>query len=69
MTFISTIERALGQEAKKNFLPMQAGDVVATYADVEDLRRDIGFAPKTLLDVGVKRWVNWYVGYNITYQP
>ena len=60
MTFISTIERALGQEAKKNFLPMQAGDVVATYADGEDLWRDVGFGPKTELSTGIAKWVNWY---------
>ena len=64
MTFISTIERALGQEAKKNFLPMQAGDVVATYADVEDLRRDVGFEPKTVLSTGIAKWVNWYLSYS-----
>ena len=63
MTFIKTIEEALGQEAKKNFLPMQSGDVVATYADVEALRRDIGFQPKTDLAVGISNWVNWYRRY------
>lgn len=60
MTFIQTIEQALGQEAVKNFLPMQPGDVVATYADVEDLRRDVGFEPKTALADGIARWVAWY---------
>lgn len=63
MTFISTIEQALGKEAKKNFLPMQNGDVVATYADVEDLKRDVGFEPTTDLSEGIAQWVNWYVGY------
>jgi UDP-glucuronate 4-epimerase len=60
MAFINTIEHALGQEAKKNFLPMQAGDVVATYADVEDLKRDVGFEPKTELSTGIAKWVRWY---------
>jgi UDP-glucuronate 4-epimerase len=60
MTFIQTIEAALGQEAKKNFLPMQPGDVVATYADIEDLKRDVGFEPKTELADGIARWVDWY---------
>jgi UDP-glucuronate 4-epimerase len=64
MTFIKTIEDALGQEAKKNFLPMQPGDVVATYADVEDLRRDVGFEPKTPLADGIARWVAWYREYS-----
>ncbi len=46
---LMTIESALGMQAKKNFLPMQAGDVVATYADVETLARDVGFEPHTSL--------------------
>ena len=63
MTFIKTIEEALGKEAKKNFLPLQPGDIVATYADVDDLKRDIGFEPKTPLADGVARWAAWYRGY------
>ena len=63
MTFIRTIEEALGREAQKNFLPMQPGDVVATYADVEDLKRDVGFEPKTPLAEGIARWVAWYRAY------
>jgi UDP-glucuronate 4-epimerase len=63
MTFIKTIEDALGQEAKKNFLPMQPGDVVATYADVEDLKRDVGFEPKTPLAEGIAKWAVWYREY------
>ncbi|MDR1708545.1 MAG: NAD-dependent epimerase [Candidatus Accumulibacter sp.] len=64
MTFIETIERALGREAKKNFLPMQAGDVPATYADVTELTRDAGFAPNTPLTEGIARWVEWYKAYS-----
>jgi UDP-glucuronate 4-epimerase len=60
MTFIRTLEQALGREAQKNFLPMQPGDVVATYADIEDLKRDVGFEPKTSLAEGLARWVAWY---------
>jgi UDP-glucuronate 4-epimerase len=63
LTFIRTIEDALGMEAKKNFLPMQAGDVVATYADIEDLKRDVGFEPKTPLADGIAKWVRWYQSY------
>ncbi len=63
MTFIKTIEEALGQEAKKNFLPMQAGDVIATYADVEGLKRDTGFEPKTQLAEGIAKWAAWYRGF------
>jgi UDP-glucuronate 4-epimerase len=64
MEFIGTIEKALGMEAQKNFLPMQPGDVVATYADVEDLKRDVGFQPRTPLADGIGRWVAWYRDYN-----
>jgi UDP-glucuronate 4-epimerase len=64
MTFIATIEAALGKEARKNFLPMQAGDVVATYADVEELKRDVGFEPRTPLAEGIARWAAWYRSYH-----
>jgi UDP-glucuronate 4-epimerase len=64
MTFIKTVEEALGQEAKKNFLPMQAGDVLATYADVEDLRHDVGFEPRTPLSDGIARWAAWFLEYS-----
>ncbi|MCX7673624.1 MAG: NAD-dependent epimerase [Thiobacillaceae bacterium] len=63
MDFIRTLEQALGVEAQKNFLPMQPGDVVATYADVDDLRRDVGFEPKTPLHEGLARWVAWFRDY------
>jgi UDP-glucuronate 4-epimerase len=63
MTFIKTIENSLGQVARKNFLQMQPGDVVATYADVEDLRRDVGFEPKTSLTDGISKWAEWYKNY------
>ena len=68
MTFIQTIEESLGQVAKKNFLPMQAGDVVATYADVAKLNDDTGFAPKTELSKGISQWTNWYRGYAKLYE-
>jgi len=64
MTFIKTIEDALGKEAKKNFLPMQNGDVVATYADIEELKRDVGFEPKTPLADGIANWAAWYRNYH-----
>jgi UDP-glucuronate 4-epimerase len=63
MTFIETIEEALGKKAEKNFLPMQAGDVVATYANVEDLKREVGFEPKTPLGEGIAKWAAWYRSY------
>ena len=63
MTFIETIEQALGQKAKKNFLPMQDGDVLATYADIEALRHNVGFEPKTPLAEGIARWIAWFREY------
>ncbi len=63
MSFIRTLEDALGRKAQKNYLPMQPGDVVATYADIEDLKRDVGFKPKTPLAEGIARWVAWYRAY------
>jgi UDP-glucuronate 4-epimerase len=63
MDFIGTIEAALGQTAKKNFLPMQDGDVQATYADIDELVRDTGFKPATTLKYGIGKWVDWYRGY------
>ncbi len=63
LDFIAAIEKATGRVAQKNFLPMQPGDVLATYADVDDLARDIGFAPHTPLEVGVAKFVEWYRAY------
>jgi UDP-glucuronate 4-epimerase len=63
MHLITTLEKCLGKEAKKNMLPMQAGDVPATYSDVEDLSRDIGFKPATSIEVGVESFVRWYRDY------
>ena len=60
MDFISIIEKVLGIEAKKNFMPMQAGDVEATYADVTDLINNLGYKPETSLEYGVKQFVDWY---------
>ncbi|MFA5901796.1 MAG: NAD-dependent epimerase [Hyphomicrobium sp.] len=63
MTFIGTLEKALGREAKKNFLSLQPGDVPATFADVDDLVADVGFAPATPLAEGVARFADWYRAY------
>lgn len=60
MLFIKTLEKELGVTAVKNFMPMQAGDVLATFADVDDLQLDVGYAPSTSLQIGLKRWVQWY---------
>jgi UDP-glucuronate 4-epimerase len=60
---IGAIEKALGRTAERNLLPMQPGDVPATYADVDDLVRDVGFSPGTPIDVGIERFVAWYREY------
>jgi UDP-glucuronate 4-epimerase len=62
--FIATLEKALGKQARKNLLPMQPGDVPATYADVDDLMRDVGFQPSTPIEVGIQRFVDWYREYH-----
>jgi UDP-glucuronate 4-epimerase len=61
--FIAAIESALGVKAKQNLLPMQPGDVPATYADIDDLSRDVGFRPETTIEDGVSRFVEWYRSY------
>ena len=63
MKFINVMEDALGKRAEKIMMPMQAGDVVATFADVDDLKRDTGFAPNTPIEVGVERFVGWFKDY------
>lgn len=63
MDLIASIERATGKQAIKNFLPMQPGDVPSTYADVDDLARDVDFAPRTPIDLGVQKFVDWYRGH------
>ena len=63
MAFVEAIEKELGQEAKKNFLPLQDGDVPATYADTAELQAWTGFTPLTTVDEGVKRFIEWYRMY------
>ncbi len=60
LDFISAIEESIGLEAKKVFQPMQSGDVPATYADVDDLIRDVGFKPDTPIRSGIKKFIDWY---------
>ncbi len=60
LTFIETLEKYLGKEAIKNLLPMQQGDVPDTYADISELVHDLGYKPATLLDEGIKKFVDWY---------
>ena len=61
--FIEILEANLGRKAVKNMLPMQAGDVPITYADIDDFIRDIGFKPVTTIEEGIKKFVAWYRSY------
>ena len=63
LRYIEVLEDCLGRKAEKNFLPMQPGDVPATYADVDDLVRDFDYKPGTTLEYGIGRFVDWYRGY------
>lgn len=63
MDFITEIEKKLGIEAKKELLPIQKGDVPATFADVEDLVKDLGYKPNTSIKTGINNFINWYIDY------
>jgi UDP-glucuronate 4-epimerase len=66
MYFVETLEKCLGKKANKNLLPMQAGDVPATCADVDDLMQSVAFRPTTQIEDGIDQFVKWYLEY---YQP
>jgi UDP-glucuronate 4-epimerase len=63
MTFIEVIESKLGKKAIKNLLPLQEGDVPETYADVNDLIREVGFKPSTSIETGIGKFLDWYIDY------
>ncbi len=63
LTFIETLEKCLGKEARKNYLPLQPGDVPSTYADVTDLVNNLGYKPGTPLETGINNFVEWYKSY------
>jgi len=63
MAYIEALEQALGKTARKNFLPLQAGDVPATHADTAELQQATGFSPETPVVEGVRRFVDWYRSY------
>ena len=65
MDFILTLEKELGKVAKKEFLPMQPGDVKSTYADVSSLIENFGYKPDTDLSEGIKKFVQWYIAFYI----
>jgi UDP-glucuronate 4-epimerase len=63
MHVVTVLEQELGLEAAKQMLPMQPGDVTATFADIDDLIRDTGFAPHTRIEDGIRDFVKWYRDY------
>jgi UDP-glucuronate 4-epimerase len=63
MKYIECVEQYLGKKAQKNLLPLQQGDVPDTFADVDDLVRDVGYKPATPIEEGVRKFVEWYVEY------
>lgn len=63
LTFVETLEKHLGKTAAKNLLPMQAGDVLDTYADVSDLIHDFDYSPNTPLELGLEQFANWYKSF------
>jgi len=63
LRYIEVLERCLGRRAEKHMMPLQQGDVPDTWADVEALARDVGYRPSTELEVGVRRFVEWYLDY------
>ncbi|HMG36080.1 MAG TPA: NAD-dependent epimerase [Blastocatellia bacterium] len=64
LRLITVLEDALHRKAQKEMLPMQPGDVPATYADIEDLTQDLDFRPMTSIETGVRRFVDWYLDYH-----
>ncbi|MBB1297221.1 NAD-dependent epimerase [Pseudoalteromonas sp. NZS71_1] len=64
MTFIESIEKAAGKVADKNYMPMQAGDVPATFADIDSLQKEVGFKPNTNIEYGMQQFVDWYKEYS-----
>jgi UDP-glucuronate 4-epimerase len=63
MRYIELLEECLGRKAERNLLPLQQGDVPDTWADIDDLQRDVGYTPATPVEVGIRRFVDWYLEY------
>jgi len=63
MDFIEALEKKIGKTAQKNMLPIQAGDVPSTYADVSDLIADLDYKPQTSIQDGINNFVDWYVDF------
>ncbi len=65
MDFITAIEKSLGKTAKKNYLPLQSGDMIITSSDVTDLENDVGYKPSTKIEEGVHQFIQWYLDYAV----
>ena len=65
---IAAVEQATGKTARKRFLPLQPGDVVETWADMDDLVRDFGYRPGTSIEEGMRKFVEWYREYYRIYE-
>ena len=63
LDFINTLEKELGKKIKKNYMPMQKGDVYSTLSDSSLLKRITGYNPKTNYKTGIKKFINWYLNY------
>ena len=63
MDYIDALEKALGKKAKINFLPLQPGDVLDTYANVDNLKQKFNYQPKTSVSDGVTKFIKWYKNY------
>ncbi len=69
MRYIEVLEECLGRKAEKNLLPLQQGDVPDTWADIDDLQRDVAYTPATPVETGIRRFVDWYLEYYKTGGP
>ena len=63
MDYIETLEKSLGKTAEKDFLPLQPGDVLDTYADIKDLVEQFDYQPSTTIEAGITNFINWYKEY------
>lgn len=66
LSFIETLEKALGKKAKKKFLPLQAGDIIETYGDIQKASKELGYHPKTHIQEGIQKFVEWYKFYVVS---
>ena len=60
MDFIAELEDKIGKVARKNFMPLQAGDMLKTYADISDLEKDFNYKPDTPISIGIEKFIKWY---------